>query len=313
MASLRIILYFLIGLHCADLLANEVSEDDSETPQTLERSFIRKNISITEWFIGVADGIDLFLAEERYPKPRNKTSATVETSGFYNRAEGFSSSVNFNVDLRLPNFEEYWQLAFRSYDETQERRAKDRYLRQTARERNLGTTIGFFKKLGEVRTAFQPRITIDKTPTISHSLSFESLAEKSEGYWFNPKLEFYATPSKGAGVFQAINFNFQLSKIYSLTFINEGDYEQRRQFYTVTHGLSLGQKFSDKTSLAYNTFVTFINNPNYQLDGYAFSATWKHILYHKMLDYQVIPYLDFSQNRSYVGNPGITTNINLIF
>lgn len=313
MTRLKIILYFFIGLYCIDLAANEISKGDSKPPETLEQRFIRENISISEWFNGVADGIDLFLAGERYPKPRNKTSATVEISGFANRADGFSSSANFNIDLRLPNFEEYWQLTFRSYDETQERMAKNRYLRQNPRERSLGATVGFFTKLGKVRTAFRPRIAFDKTPSISHSLSFESLAETKNNYWFNPKLEFYATPSKGAGVFQAINFNFQYSKIYSLTFINEGDYEGRRQFYTVTHGVSFGQRFNPNASLTYNAFIAFINTPNYQLNDYNISVTWKHILYQKMLDYQVIPYLDFQQNRSYVGNPGVTTIVNLIF
>lgn len=313
MARSRVILHIFVGLYCVDLPASDIVEGDSKVPETLEQSFIRENISISEWFDGIADGIDLFLAEERYPKPRNKTSATIEISGFYSRAEGFSSSANINVDLRLPNFEEYWQLTFRSYDETQERRAKDRYLRRSPRERNLGATIGFFKKLGEVRTAFQPRLAFDKTPTISHSLTFESLAEQKDGYWFNPKLEFYATPSKGAGIFQAINFNFQLTKMFSLTFLNEGDYEGRRQFYTVTHGVSLGQRFGRKASLAYSGFVTFINTPNYQLNGYTVSLTWKHILYQRILNYQVVPYLDFTQNRSYVGNPGVTTIINLIF
>lgn len=313
MARLRFLLYSIIGLYCLDLLASESPDLNAMPPETTKQYFVRKNIAIADWFDGVADGIDLFLAEERYPRIKNKTSATAETSVYYNRAEGFSSAFSFNVDLRLPNFEQYWMLTFRSYDETQERKAQDRYLRRAPRERNLGATLGFFKKLGNIRTAFQPRIAFSATPAISHSLIFESLAEIQDHYWFNPKLEFYANPNKGAGTFQAINFNFQLSTLYSLTFVNEGDYEGRRQFYTVTHGVSLGQKVSAKKSLGYNVFISFINKPNYQLDGGNISVTWKHIVYQKILDYQVTPYVDFRQSRSYEGNPGITASINLIF
>ncbi len=66
-------------------------------------------------------------------------------------------------------------------------------------------------------------------------------------------------------------------------------------------------------SLAYNTFVTLTNRPNYQLSGYNFSIGWKHVLYRKILDYELIPNVDFREDRNYVYNPGINTTINLNF
>ncbi len=97
--------------------------------------------------------------------------------------------------------EKYWQLTFTSYDESEDRGVRNRYLRQTPRERNYGASFGLFKKLGEVRTAFRPRLSFEGNPAISHSLSMESVAEKKRGYRINPKLEFYANPTKGAGAF----------------------------------------------------------------------------------------------------------------
>lgn len=280
--------------------------------ESFEESMIRRNIAVSAWFDGIADGIDLFLAGERYTKKPNETSVTLESAGYYNEADGASSAFNFNVDLRLPNVEEYWQLTFTSYDETEERSVKSRYLRQSPRERNYGASVGLFKKLGEVRTSFRPRITFEGRPAISHSLKFESIAEQRT-YRINPKLEFYATPSKGAGLFQALNFNWEMSKMYSFTLINEGDYQSRPHIYTVTNGVSLGQAFNQRMSLSYNIFVTSKNRPNYQLDGYNFSVSWNHILYKRILDYQLIPNLDFAQARNFAGNPGVTLNVNLNF
>ncbi len=292
--------------------SGDVAKKTSSEQMNWEQSLIDRNILVSEWFDGVADGIDLFLAGKRYTSKRNTTSAVVETSAYYTEVDGLSFNANFNVNLRLPNVEEYWMLTFTSYDELQERSARSTYLRQTPRERNYGASVGFFKKLGEVRTAFQPRITFEGTPAISHSLSFESVAERRT-YRLNPKLEFYATPSKGAGVFQAMNFNWILTRMFSLTFINEGDYVNRPHEYTVTNGLSLGQFFNARQTLSYNFFVTSSNRPNYQLAGYNISLAWKQVVYRRILEYQVIPNLDFHRDHGYVMNPGITLNVDIYF
>lgn len=314
MWRLTVLLCFFVVCISAPVEAKEYLLDhaDPEASESFEQSMIRGNISVAQWFNGVADGLDLFLAGERYTKKPNETSVTLESSGFYNEADGASGAINFNVDLRLPNVEEYWQLTFTSYDEMEDRSAKTRYLRQTPRERNIGASVGLFKKLGEVKTSFRPRIAFEGTPAISHSLKFESVAER-RNYRINPELEFYATPSKGAGLFQSLNFNWELTKMYSVTLINEGDYQSRPHIYTVTNGVSLGQQFNKRMSLAYNTFVTSINRPNYQLDAYNFSVTWHHVVYKKILEYRVIPNLDFTQKRNFAMNPGVNVSIDINF
>ncbi|MGZ3798772.1 MAG: hypothetical protein ACXVCR_03230 [Bdellovibrio sp.] len=303
-----------ILVFCTNLCAKTTQEEpEPVAEETWEQYLIRKNIEVSEWFDSKAVGLDLFLAGKRYTKKPNETSATLELDGYYSSAEAFKSSADFNVDLRLPNVEEYWQLTFTSYDENEDRRIRDRYLRQTPREKNYGATIGFFKKLGNVRTSFRPRIEFSQAPAISHSLSFESIAEKKSNYYLNPRLEFYASPAKGAGVYQAINFSFFLTKVYSLSFINEGDYQGRIHFYVVNHGVSLGQRLNGRMILGYNFFLSFVNEPNYRLDAVNLSVVWDHLIYKKVLQYQLIPNLDFRQNRSFKINPGVITNIKINF
>ncbi|NUN04853.1 MAG: hypothetical protein HUU57_03730 [Bdellovibrio sp.] len=280
--------------------------------KTIEESFLETNASISEWFVDMADGLDMFLAGQRYTKKTNKTSVTIEFEGAYTRFDNTSSGVNFNGNLRLPNVEEYWLLTFTSYDDAEERGARQKYLRQNRRTTNYGASLGLIKKMGEVKTSFRPRITFEGTPAISHSLKFESIADMRT-YKVNPELELYATPSKGAGIFHSLNFNWILTKIWSLTWVNEGDYQSRPHLYTVTQGLSLGQQFNPRMALGYNMFITSINQPNYQLDGYNFSLSWHHILYKDMLDYKLIPNIDFSQAYGFVVNPGVNMVIGLHF
>lgn len=277
-----------------------------------EQSLIDHNIAISKWLDGAAESLDLFLAGERLTDKRNDTQVVIETSAFYSEREGFNDATSFGINLRLPNVEEYWQLTFTSYDETRERGVRNSYLRQTGREQDFGASVGFFKRLGNVRTAFRPRVSFSGAPRISHSLSFESVAEKTF-YRINPKLEFYADAGRGTGIFQAVNFNFQLNDVLSLTLINEGDYEDRSHIYSVSNGLSLGQWVDSRSSIAYGVLFNSKNQPNYQLAEYIFSVGWTHIIYKNILDFELIPYLSFSRDFNYVGNYGLILNNNIRF
>lgn len=276
------------------------------------QSLIEDNLVISEWFDGMAEGLDLFLAGKKMTDRRNETQLIVESGFYYSDLNGYSDATSFNINLRLPNVEEYWQVTFTSYDENKERGVSNSYLRQSPRQRDYGATIGFFRKLGDVKTAFQPRISFSGTPKISHALIFESLAER-KGYKLNPRLEFYASADKGPGIFQSLNFNFKLSKSFSLTWVNEGDYEDRTHLYTLTNGLVFTQTFNDVSSINYNFFVTSVNTPNQQLDNYIFSIMWNHQLYKNILDYQIGPNLRFDTDTSFTGNPGVVLNLILLF
>lgn len=306
----RVLFFILLTTH--SLFAWAQKADPAVSSPTIEQSLIQTNISIADWLAGVADGLDVFLAGQRYTNQPNETSVTIETEGNHSKLKGSSADVSFNVNLRLPNVQEYWLLTFTSYDESEERGAKTRYLRQSRRTRSYGATLGLFKQLGEVRTSFRPRITFEGSPAISHSLKFETLVDM-KAYRINPELELYANPSKGAGTFHSLNFNWELTKVYSLTLVNEGDYQSRPHFYTVTQGVSLGQRVTSRAAFAYNVFVTSMNQPNYQLDGYNFSVSWNHTVYKKILDYKIIPNWDFSQAQGFVGDPGVNVVVSLNF
>ncbi|WP_413293555.1 hypothetical protein ACLSU7_00465 [Bdellovibrio sp. HCB185ZH] len=299
-----------LGTSSAFAAPNDTPPDDKTT---LEEDLINSNIYISRFFDNMADGVDLFLAGQQYTEKPNTTSAVFETASYYNSLEGLRNDLSFDFYLRLPNVEEYWQVTFTSYDETAERGVSQEYLRNQPRQRNAGATFGFFRQLGNVRTSYQPRISFALPLKISHTLTFESIVEKSKSYRVNPKLQFYADADKGTGMFQALNFNFTLNRRFSLTFINEGDYEDRIATYTVTNGVALGQWFSKMANISYNIFFTSKNRPNYHLYSYNFSAAFSQILYKNILDYQIQPNIDFSEEHDFVRNPGVNFHLYIRF
>ena len=76
-----------------------------------------------------------------------------------------------------------------------------------------------FKSFGGINTAFQPRIELQDPLKVAHSLAFSSKAN-FETYEIKPKIEFFATPDKGTGIFLAGNFSYFLSEFLTLKFLS---------------------------------------------------------------------------------------------
>lgn len=278
-----------------------------------EELFIKGNIKISEWFDSVAEGLDLFLVGKKVTTRKNESNIRVENSTTSVEGKALVNSWGISVNPRLPNLEQYWHLKFASYDEREDRRnAKNAYLRQTPRQRNYGATVGLIQKLGNIRTAFQPRIELKDPLRVSHSLSFESVVDQ-KGYEINPKLEFYATPDRGVGAFQALNFHIGLAKDWGLTLINQADYEEKFHIYRVTNGFLVGHQLTDRSSYSYNVIFGSNNRPSYHLESLNLSVAYNEILYRKVLEFQIIPNLDFQKAVNFKGLVGITVNFNFNF
>lgn len=293
--------------------AEEAPVEINEEKKTAKEKFIEKNIEISEWFDGVAEGLDLFLVGRKVTKRKNETKVILSGSTFVKDREGSETTAELNVNLRLPNVEDYWQLKFTSYDENQERRITERgAFRKSPRERNYGATLGLFRNLGKVRTSFQPRLALQGGFKVSHTLAFESVAD-NEIYKINPKLEFFANADEGPGIYFALNFNYQINETYSLTPINDAEYKDKIHTLVVTNGISLGQKITDHKSLAYNLFFESTNRDEYHLESYLASVTWKEIIYKNILFYTVSPSVAFAKSQSFVATPGIVLGVELQF
>ena len=301
-------------MHIAHIAqAEPAPEPEKKDEDTWEDQFIYSNIAISDWFDGVADGLDLFLVGKRVSNRPNASSVRVENSTASVEGAPFTNSTSLGVSLRLPNVEEYWSLKFSSYDEQEERRdIKGQYLRQTPREQNYGATLGLLATIGNVRTTFEPRIELSDPLKVSHSLTFESVGRYHQSS-VNPQLEFYADAGDGLGTAQELNFYFKLTRIYSLTFVNQGDYKEKTHRFNVGNGVSLGQLLSDKMALSYNLIFSSNNQPNYHLESFNTSVSFSHTLYRRILWYELVPNIDFAKENKFQKKLGVTFNINLGF
>jgi hypothetical protein len=302
---------FLLFLSGGLAAAQEGKQDKPE--ETFEQKFIRNNIEVTEWFNGTAEGLDLFLTGRDVSKVKNNSHVRLTNTSYSVEGSNLNNQMSLGVELRLPNLEELWKLQLSSFNEAEERRTTQKgHLDRTQKTTNYGATLGVFRRFGNVRTSFQPRVDFTDPLRVSHSAVFESIAT-FDSFAYNPKLEFFATPDKGTGIDTAHNLNFILNPKWSFTIINNWEYEEKLHKLSAGNGFSFNQIVNPVSSLSY-TWMSFSDNrDNYHLVGYTFSATLSHLIYKRVLDFQLTPHLDFMADHMFIGNAGLIFALNVTF
>lgn len=284
------------------------------TAPSWEQRAIRGNVVVSGWFDSIAEAIDLFLAGQQVTTNKNQTSVRIENSTIWTEGEGASNGTAFNINLRLPNLEETWNLKFTSYDEEREQRGtQNAQFRRQLREQNYGATIGIFRRLGSIRTSFQPRIELQDPLKTSHSLAFDTTVDLQGTAKLYPKVDFFASSERGTGFFNQLNFGVELTPVYSLGLINQSTYEDKTKIYAVANGVSIGRPVLRNASIAYSFFFNSDNQGAYSLVSYTLASTWNQTIYRNILEYNVTPHIDFAKNRSFTGQLGLDLNISLKF
>ena len=297
---------------------NHKKKSDDEIfndPALIEQELLNDNLAVSDWFNSVTEGVDLFLVGKKIvKKPDQSQSEIILSNSTYSReGQNLTNLTSLSVNPRFPNLEAYWNLKFSTYDDTQiGNRSSGGYARQTPEDKKYAASLGLFRKLSNVRVAFQPRIELQNPLKVSHFLTFESVFE-SKFVKINPKFQLFADATLGTGSFQGLNFNFPINDSYSFTLLNEGEYEERIHRYAVTNGISLGHSISDNKALAYGFNMYSNNQPNYHLDAYSFSVTWSETIYKKILDYQLGPHIDFVKDEDFHGFLGLIFEVNVRF
>jgi hypothetical protein len=307
-----LLLVFSAGLIDSSQAVSKSALPQPEEP-TLEEKLIQRNVRISQWFDGLAEGLDLFFVGKRLTREKNKTRVTLENITFSEESRNLKNNFVLGIYPRFPNLEKYWALKMTSFDEREYRRAaSNNFSRQPNRTTNYGATAVWYRRFGSVRTSFEPRIEFQNPVRISHSVSFESVAN-FDSFVVNPRLELYASSRKGPGVFQALYFNFNLGQKWSLTQINEGDYLDKARLFSVNNGFSFGQLLSQKSTLSYNFFINSLSRPQYHLHGYTVSVSYNELVYKNVFDYTVTPYMEWTRPYKYRGRVGAVVNLRLIF
>lgn len=299
-SSLFLILSTLFGL-------NAQAEDKSVEQRALEMS-----ANISEHVEKTAEAIDIILAGKRYTNRVNETTVNVSQLLTWSEGGKISNSTDFGVNLRLPNVEKRWQVRFSNYNENEESRdLNQRTVRTTPRQRDYGAALYFFKKLGNVRTTFQPRIQLKNPLQMSYVLRFESAAERKP-FRLEPRLEFYADSLKGTGEFFSANFIYHPGGKWEFGLENQEEYRQKANYFTTGHGITADYALSDKEGLG-AAAVTNSENHNFHLSSLTLATSYNRVLYKDLLKFSLSPFLGFGKADRFKGRSGISLTVDAMF
>lgn len=317
----NVILLIFIALFSFSIRAAEKTKNEDKLPSPkeefspFEEMLIEKNKAISSEIDTAADKIDVMLAGKRVTDEKNKTQVKIESAGYWGEGGEPDLSAQFGVALRLPNLEKKWQLTFTSYDENEENRGvENRQFRREAKERNYGAGIAFFNRFGKVNTSFQPRLELKDPLDMSYVLKFEpdSQAEPGQVHVL-PRLEFFAQPDKGVGVFNSYNLIWPLNIFYSITYLQEFEYEDADNKFTSNNALSLIERVTDRGSFSYSIAATSNNREAFHLQQYGFAVNWLEIAYEETIEYSLGPTWDFIKENHFKGVVGFRVTLNFMF
>jgi len=292
---------------------NAPLEEPADDP-TLVEKMIETNKTISTWFDGTIEKVDLFLVGKSKSNIRNNSSLQVINTTESFEGSNFNNNTTISINPKLPNLERFLKINLSTYVE------RDAYLRSQRDLKDDEIEIETVRsEAGELwndlltfDAYFEPRIELRDPLRISNTLGFKS-GGKYGNLEVDPKIEFFADALKGVGIFHGLNFKFELGETVDLRFLNEAEYEDRLHLYTVNNGVTLNHTVSSRDELGYGIVFTSVNQPNYNLKSYRTFFIWSHSIYKKVLDFQLVPQVEFERIKNFKGVAGVTFNMIVSF
>lgn len=187
-----------------------------------------------------------------------------------------------------------------------------RRVRTQPRQRDYGAALMFFRRLGKVRTSFQPRLELKDPLEMSYLLRFESEADQKP-YWLKPRFELFADPEKGTGEFLALEFRYEITDRWEFVSQNEEEYRERGNFFQTSHGLSVDYAIDDSKSVGQAVIFVSTNRPTFHLETFTVAPAFAHEIYRDRLRYIFTPFLTFVKAKHFKGDAGVSLNTELTF
>jgi hypothetical protein len=261
----------------------------------------------------LGDMIDLLLIGERYSSKKNETHLRLISSLYLNDTWDLKPGLGIAFNLHLPNFQEYWNLKFTSYDESRDRGVKKTIPGEELPER-FGAELLFLRTLGKLKFNYEPRLEFAKEFGISHKLSVEAAHPVWNSLLLNPKTELFARFDRGPGIYQALNLAQPLVENHQLVLVNQAEFFDRDNVLAVTQGLSHTHSLPElKATLNYLVLFEFSNQQGYHLARYFYTVVFSQVIYDRALEYAIAPSLSFPDAQGFAGSPGLGATLNFIF
>lgn len=301
------------GIRSSLFLACVLILEPFASADTIENKARRVSEKVQDKVQDLAEKIDLLLAGKKYSSEANDTRVNLSQLVSYSEGGQVVKSTDLGVNLRLPNTEKRWQARFSTYDEeAEERDMQQRRVRTTPRPRDAGASLFFLRKLGDIRTTFQPKLQLKNPLEMSYVFKMQS-ETRYKPVRIAPELQLFADAVNGTGEYFSTSFSAKVFERTELTFDNEEEYHERDHNFSTRHGLSLDHALNDVQAVGCALIATSLNHPHFHLDGLNFSTSFAHEFYRDLLKYSLSPFIGFAKQDRFKGKVGASFTLMFIF
>lgn len=225
-------------------------------------------------------------------------------------SEDVQARPGIKINLKFPNLEKKLQINIEkraSNEDTASPIAESNLL--TERDlpnKDLRTSASLFlKNLSDLNIKFTAGVRIKIPPRVfSHfrvskivPLPFEwNMKSISTSYW---------EQVEGVGQSLSVDFDRRISDLFLLRIVNESAWTDENDTISSSHGPSLFQKISLRRAISYNFRFNYLNRPNYRIDNYSASISYRQNISKSWLFYELVPQINFARIRNFKSNLGI--------
>ncbi|MFK8137964.1 MAG: hypothetical protein AB8E15_06370 [Bdellovibrionales bacterium] len=290
---------------------------EGKTSKNNNPSFVKKNKNFSEKVDSFVTGLDLFLTgrtEHSLESSRENRTTLILGNQFFNREGGETDYVpKFSAELDFPNLQESLKLSFSSFDEDQAGANIDaNRVSSDNTEESFGTSVEYNKKLGKLKFIFRPRLEISPILGLSHLIRLEN--DIQVGSWvFKPRVSFYAKPDTGTGQYTQLNFEKKISALKLLSIINEWEYSNFDNSFTVNNGIIFNHIYNSQVNTMTSLVLESNQRPNYHLEKMTLAYGAFHKIFNRVFHYGATPFWEFSKERRFKGTAGIRIDAVFIF
>lgn len=290
-----------ISLTSLNAQQEEVKNEPNMVDQT--HSYVSKRLMVfTNWF-------DSFFGTKQSLEEQNQSRIRVYHLLSRGEKGPINQSPGYNVQLRFPNLQKRVQLNFEkeASNETDTPSLEENQIESNPLppDTDFRGGLSFFWR--EVyrfnfKLSAGVKVSLDPTPYANFRISRNFIYNKKTKSHLI--LETFWDKKNNYGQNASFDLNRKLNDTFLFRFANDFTWLDDTDTISASHGPTLFHRINHRMALSYNIRAGYANRPDYRVQSYNFSITFRQNLYKDWFYYDLTPFLAFNRSSNFRREPG---------
>lgn len=297
--------------------AKKTEEDKNFADYT--HDFLSSNI------LSFSESIDQFFSNQRSNDVIN--TSQLRLSAFTRKEENLNPTVtgDLQFNLILPRTQKKMQLFVEGQgsDDDRDTSAKDKATtaagntpnNQDPSERIANATTAGLRYIVDtagIKTSTDAGVRVNLPPQLFARLRLTKDVKINSDWTFRPREQVLWVDREGFSSTTNLDFDNKLNLDLLLRFVNRVSWSEDNYAVVFTNGPSLFQRIDDAKGFSYHAHVISVNQPNYAVEKYVATISYRQLLYKTWFFWEVAPQLDFSRANNFHRKPSLSVEFEIV-